>query len=113
MKIIVTEASPEAMLTLSGDLDVGAAGPLRHTVFDLLRLGQRYLLVDLAGVTFLDSAGLRGLMFCHDLVLGAGGTFTLAGHSPAVDRLLRILDQPWVTEVLNPWLTDAHPPEER
>ena len=102
LKIIVTEAPPEAMLTLSGELDTGAVSQLRSTVHQALLRHERALLLDLTDVTFLDSAGLWELIFCRNLVDGVGGTLTVTGRSPAVERLLRILDRDWVTQILWP-----------
>ena len=112
LKIIVTEAPPEAMLTLAGELDIGAVTQLRSTVHQALLRQEKALLLDLTDVTFLDSAGLWELIFCHNLADGVGGTLTVTGRSPAVERLLRILDRDWVTEILWPELASGRPVEE-
>lgn len=106
LKIIVTEAPPEAMLTLAGELDIGAVTQLRSAVHHALLRHERALLLDLTDVTFLDSSGLWELIFCRNLVDGVGGTLAITGRSPAVDRLLRILDRDWITEVLWPDLAE-------
>ena len=104
MRIIVTEAGPESLLTLEGELDLGAVTQLRSVVHQALLRGGRSVVLDLSGVTFLDSAGLWELIFCRNLVDGVGGTLTVASRSAAVERLLRILDRDWVTEILWPEL---------
>ena len=112
LKIIATEAPPEAMLTLTGELDIGAVTQLRSTVHQALLRHEQALLLDLTDVTFIDSAGLWELIFCRYLVDGVGGTLTVIGRSTAVERLLRILDRDWVTEILGLELASEHPVEE-
>lgn len=102
MTIIVTEAPPETMLTLEGELDIAAVANLRAAVFAALQRRSCAIVIDLAGVTFLDSAGLWGLIFCRNLVDAAPCTFTVTGQSPAVERLLAILDQDWIMDTLWP-----------
>lgn len=101
LRIIVTEAPPEIMFTLAGELDIVAINDLRGKVHQALLRGTKTVVIDLAEVTFLDSAGLWGLIFCRNLV-EAAGTLTVTGRSAAVERLLRILDQDWVTQFLAP-----------
>ncbi len=102
MTIIVTEAPPETMLTLEGELDIAAVPNLRAAVHEALQRKAGAIVIDLAGVTFLDSAGLWGLIFCQNLVDAAPCTLTVTSRSAAVDRLLRILDRDWVREMLWP-----------
>lgn len=101
-RIIVTEAPSEALLTLDGELDIAAVTQLRAAVHESLGRGADRVVLDVSGVTFLDSAGLWELIFCRHLVDGARRTLTVTGRSAAVERLLRILDRDWVTEMLCP-----------
>lgn len=101
-RIIVTEAPPEALLTLDGELDIAAVTRLRAAVHDSLGRGALRVVIDLSGVTFLDSGGLWELIFCRHLVDGARRTLVVTGRSAAVERLVRIIDRDWVTEMLCP-----------
>ncbi len=101
-RMIVTEAPPETLLTLEDELDIAAGTDLRFAVHEALEGGAHTIVIDLAGVTFLDSAGLWSLIFCRNLAEAASCTLTVTGHSAAVDRLLRILDRDWITQLLWP-----------
>ena len=92
MKIVVTAAPPEAMITLEGELDIASAPDLRSAVGQALLRQESQLVLDVAGLTFLDSAGLCGLLHCFELADDAGGTLTIAGRSPGLERLLRLMD---------------------
>ena len=52
--------------------------------------GRSDLLLDMAGVEFVDSSGLRVLIDAHQQALEQGNSLTLASPSDAVRRLLDI-----------------------
>ena len=61
-----------------GDLKFG------RWIDDLLKKGQRKILVDLAGVTYIDSAGVGMMVFEYKAVHAKGGALkllSLTGHS--------------------------------
>ncbi|GAA1040284.1 STAS domain-containing protein [Virgisporangium ochraceum] len=79
-------------------LSVGVAGELDHsTTARLLDRVQADLLptdtavvIDTAGLTFCDSAGLGTMVKIHHLLADRGGRLTLTGPTPAMRRLLEI-----------------------
>jgi anti-sigma B factor antagonist len=74
-------------------LDLQAAGPFRLTLLRLIRDGHRRLVVDLADVEFIDSAGLGALIsVLKTLKKSVGeGEIHLANVQPGVADLLEIL----------------------
>lgn len=76
----------DGALVLEGEIDSYTAPSLAA------RLGADPQLdvVDLAGVTFIDSSGLRVLVQIHDDRSAAGDTLTLRSPSTSVQRLLEI-----------------------
>jgi anti-anti-sigma factor len=52
-------------LRLSGELDMGASATLRSALHDLQHGGAQEIIVDLRGLTFLDSMGLSALLEAH------------------------------------------------
>jgi stage II sporulation protein AA (anti-sigma F factor antagonist) len=83
----IEELGPRSF-RVTGSLDVPTAGSL-HEVLDLLAREPGDITLDLAGVTFMDSGGLRAvLQACSDL--GDRGTVRLVGPSEQVRRLLDI-----------------------
>ncbi len=60
---IVTERDGDCVTaTVTGDVDLLSVATLRRTLAEVLIDGCRMLVVDLAGVTFLDSTGLGALV---------------------------------------------------
>ncbi|MBI2710569.1 MAG: anti-sigma factor antagonist [Actinobacteria bacterium] len=78
-------------LSIDGDVDAARAGELRSMLHDAHNDGARSIVLDMSGVTFLDSSGVSMLMAAHARCLDAGGTFTVAQPSIAVRRILRIV----------------------
>jgi anti-sigma B factor antagonist len=70
---------------LVGEIDAHTAGRLTHEFGD-----PGDLVLDLSGVEFVDSSGLRVLIELHQNRARAGGTLVLRTPSPAVRRLLEV-----------------------
>jgi anti-sigma B factor antagonist len=78
-------------LLVRGELDGYREADLREAVDDLLadKRPQR-LVLDLCGLQFLDSSGLRALLMCRDRSRSAGVPLALAVTPGPVTRLLDI-----------------------
>jgi anti-anti-sigma factor len=85
----VTDHGEHALLTLVGDLDFAAHADLEAQVVALAEAG-RPVVVDCAGITFLDSMGLRALLAGLLAAQKAGQAFILAAPSPPVLRVLEL-----------------------
>src|SRR5262245_12034224 len=66
----------------------GAAEAFESQLRQLVRTGHRNLLVDLSGVSAIDSAGIRALVRGHTSAQRAGGSLRLAAARPAVSKVL-------------------------
>lgn len=76
------------LLVAGGDLDTETA-PLLVGAFDrLLAAGGRQVVLDLAGVRFMDSSGLVALMNATTRMRKVAGDLRVASPSPSVSRLL-------------------------
>lgn len=74
-------------LSLVGEIDAHTAPALAEAI----RASDRdHLVIDMAGVEFLDSSGLRVLIEAHQSARADDGTVQLANPSAAVSRLLEI-----------------------
>lgn len=83
------------VLRLRGEFDVSAETTFGRTVVEALRSSPRALVVDLAGVTFMDSTGLRALVVAQQMAVGRGCRVALRRASEPVRRpleLARLLD---------------------
>ncbi len=74
-------------LTLRGEFDLDARDALREALLQAVAAGS-HLVVDLAGVTFLDSESLSALVEGYNAAEGSGLTFRLTGAQGAVRRVL-------------------------
>jgi anti-anti-sigma factor len=76
--------------TLSGELDVSTVGDARAALDRIEGDGARYVVVDLLGLTFLDSVGM-GLLTASARRLRTGdGELRLVVDDPRVVRMLEI-----------------------
>jgi anti-sigma B factor antagonist len=88
--ISVALVDSAAQVTAVGEIDCNSAPQLREELDALLDSGVRELVVDLAGVTFLDSAGLCVLAATHRRTLGQGAQLRVLASSRAVIRPMQI-----------------------
>ena len=83
--------TPTVGLALDGELDMAAAFRMEHEADRLLaRRGADRLVVDLAAVTFVDSAGLGALLAIRDRSRELGIEFALVNPSAPVRRMLEL-----------------------
>ncbi|MEY9928700.1 anti-anti-sigma factor [Catenulispora sp. GP43] len=85
----VADHGDHVRLVLVGDVDFAAHPVLVAQLVGLAGSG-RAVVVDCAGVTFLDSMGLRALVEGRAAALDAGQTFELADPSVPVRRVIEL-----------------------
>lgn len=97
---------PLTVAAVSGDIDFHTAPRLRTGGLELIEQGHHQLILDLAGVTFCDSAGLSALIGIWHAAQGAEGSLALAA---VPDRLMHILTLTGLHTVLpvHPAVADA------
>ncbi len=78
------------VLLLDGEVDVATAEHLTDAVRDLTAPGA--VVIDMSGVSFMDSSGVRALLDAEELATGAGRPFAIVNPSRAVVRLLDLID---------------------
>jgi anti-sigma B factor antagonist len=54
-------------VTLTGELDIGSAAVLEDTLTEVCASGAREVLVDMAGIDFIDSSGMTALLSSQEL----------------------------------------------
>jgi anti-sigma B factor antagonist len=79
-----------AVVHVSGEVDVSGAAHLREALAAAVRSGVGRLVVDLEGVTFVDSTGLGVLVAAKRTLDRRGGYLELVVSRPRVARVLRI-----------------------
>lgn len=76
---------------VAGELDVATAPALRDTLLGMLNRGVDSLVVDLRGVTFVDSTGVGSLLRIHHRQGLLGGQVHFVADQPAVLRVLELM----------------------
>lgn len=77
------------VLYLSGELDVASLPDIKKQMSALRP--ARCLIIDLAGVTFMDSSFVGQLVRLHDELTSNAGALALASCPPNVARVLHLL----------------------
>jgi anti-sigma B factor antagonist len=78
------------LIVLGGEVDIYTAPRFRECMIELLDSGVERLVIDLSGVTFIDSTALGVLIGGVRRVRGVGGAMTLVATSRPVERVLSI-----------------------
>jgi anti-sigma B factor antagonist len=86
-------------LVLSGELDMAAVPDLRRRLSECAGQSE-CLVVDMSGLTFLDSTGIHFLLDLNTLAERDGWSLRLVPGPPQIQRVLEIAG---VTELL-PWV---------
>jgi len=77
-----------SLLLVAGKVDLASVGALRDGIDQALSRQLPRLIIDLAGVGFLDSTGLSALLDAHRQALGGGTTFLAINCQPPVHRIM-------------------------
>lgn len=83
------QAGEVQVLVLSGRLDTDTSADLELVVQDLLQEGAKSFVVDLKGVGYVSSAGLRVLLMLGKSLDGKGG-LRLSGLNPTVKQVFDV-----------------------
>ena len=94
----VVEHESSVVVTVHGDIDASVAREFRAALTGAAATGKPHLVIDLAEVTFLDSAALA-VVFGLRRALPAGQVVSLAHVRPRVMRVLRTAAVTSVVEV--------------
>ncbi len=79
------------VLELAGRLTVAdGAGDLKEKVTDLVSSGRKQIVLNVAKLRYLDSAGLGEMVACYTTALKAGGMVKIAHATAKINDLLTI-----------------------
>jgi anti-sigma B factor antagonist len=82
--------APAQLLAVSGELDLTSVRDLRRRLDRAFAEGDPYLVVDLSGVTHMDSTGLAELISAHQRAMEMEGRLILVVPSPTIRRTFEI-----------------------
>lgn len=77
-------------LALSGELDLASASLLQETVNDLASEAISAVVLDLSGLSFMDSTGVRATLDARELFERRGCRFSLIPGPAQVQRLFEL-----------------------
>jgi anti-anti-sigma factor len=84
-----------------GEIDLATAGDVEQHVAELLDEGFGHVVVDLRGVSFLDSSGVRLMVVAHERARRAGARLSLILGSPRSARALELSGVLDVLEIID------------
>ncbi len=84
------ERDGRLVLAVTGEIDLAVAGRFRQELETLVADSGGSALVDLSGVGFIDSSGIRELLTARLAAENAGGELTLLNPSPSCRRVLEV-----------------------
>lgn len=85
------------VIDMSGEVDVLLIPSLARCLDEVIAAGHRRVVLDLAGVEFIDSAGLAAIVRAYKRMGRHGGSLRVRGPSP---RIRRVLDMVGLTTVV-------------
>ena len=89
MNCEIREEAGIAVLALSGDVDLDTSPRVRKALLDCVGL-KRGVLVDMSGVTYIDSSGVASLVEAFQTARKSATLFGLVSVSPAAMRVLEL-----------------------
>ena len=87
------------LFVLTGELDIYSAADFDRRIADLDGDLPAHVVIDLAGLTFVDSSGINALVQAVRSIETRGGTAVLAGPRPEARRVFEITGLPEVVPV--------------
>ena len=84
-----------AVVSVGGEVDLDTASQLNDHALDAVREVSPHVVLDLSGVTFMDSTGLKVMLSIQRRATLAGGSFAVACPGRPVRKILALtgLDQ--------------------
>jgi anti-sigma B factor antagonist len=91
MKIVERQVKDVSILDLHGKILIGEGDEaLRNAVARLVQTGKKKILLNLAEVPYVDSAGLGEVVRCYTTVKREGGSLKLVNLTKKIQDLLSI-----------------------
>jgi anti-anti-sigma factor len=88
---VCDSATATVRMTMTGELDAITAGPVHQVVLEALRQHRpTHIELDVAGITYLDSAGIRALVLCQDDARHVGCDIAVINATAGIYRVLEI-----------------------
>ncbi len=90
MDVTTKEYKRCSMVSVSGRVDSNTAPTFEQELKDVIEGGQRNIVLELSGVGFMSSAGLRGMVASLKACKKGGGDLFVADPSDRVSEVLKL-----------------------
>jgi len=90
LRVEVSETVRAWSVVVRGEIDMETAPQLERVLDDVVAKGALLVTLDLEGVDFLDSSGLRVILGASKKLSAQEGQLLIEGASSAVERVLEI-----------------------
>jgi anti-sigma B factor antagonist len=90
LTVSVSAREGYTLVSLHGEGDVTVCGRLRAALAVQVKAGTPHLVVDLAGLAYIDASCVQVLWWGSRMAEGAGGLLGLAAPQPLVARVLEL-----------------------
>ncbi|HTE19739.1 MAG TPA: STAS domain-containing protein [Armatimonadota bacterium] len=88
--IDVHQVSGIPVLKVTGEIDIYTAPMFKQAVVNMVTEGSKNVIIDLSGVTFMDSSGFGTLLGATRRLRPSGGGLHLAAPNSTIQRMLRL-----------------------
>ena len=90
LSLATSTSAAETTLSVTGEIDLETAPQLRDALMAVVTTAQSQVLIDLSGVSFMDSTGLHTLMAAKRRADISGVELAVTHPSHVVERLLEV-----------------------
>jgi anti-sigma B factor antagonist len=93
LNLTVDTRSPSSevcVVTLEGEIDVYTSIQLKQDIATILAEGQKYVVLNVSKVEYLDSTGLGVLIGTLKRLRETGGNLVIVGPAPRITRIFEI-----------------------
>ena len=91
MKSEIRDLGDVRIIKRSGKITIGAGDvKIRELIDQALADGKKHILLDLAGVSTIDSSGIGEMVACYTTVTKQGGQLKLLRLSPKINDILQV-----------------------
>ena len=89
LSIDIRQIDRVVVLEVAGRLSI-VEPALRHAAWELIQGGERYFIINLGNVSYLDNSGLGQLCWIYTVLRNRGGEMVLLKPTPRIRTLLEI-----------------------